>query len=118
MQNCPCGTGKTYADCCGPFLSQQKNPSTPEELMRSRFTAYSSADDAYIAATMKAPASNRSDPATVRERMDKITWTRLEVLHASQQGKKGSVEFRAYYVSDDQQNVLHEISEFRQDDGK
>src|SRR4051812_42365207 len=37
---CPCGSGKTFGQCCEPVLKQERIPATAEELMRSRFTAH------------------------------------------------------------------------------
>ena len=72
MQYCPCGTGKTYLDCCGIFISNQKIPSTPEELMRSRYTAYNQVNIDYIVHTMKSPAADNFDAETTQEWAKKI----------------------------------------------
>mmetsp|Transcript_1238 Transcript_1238/g.1329 ORF Transcript_1238/g.1329 Transcript_1238/m.1329 type:complete len:237 (-) Transcript_1238:62-772(-) len=37
---CPCGTGKMYKTCCGPFHRKDILPSSPLEVLRSRYTAY------------------------------------------------------------------------------
>lgn len=37
---CPCGKGLAYEACCGRFISGRETPRTPEELMRSRYSAY------------------------------------------------------------------------------
>ena len=39
---CPCGTfaGKLYRDCCEPFHSKEKLPSSPIDVLRSRYTAF------------------------------------------------------------------------------
>jgi SEC-C motif-containing protein len=47
-QLCPCQSEKSYKDCCKPFVDEQALPQTPEQLMRSRYTAYSQAHIAYI----------------------------------------------------------------------
>lgn len=39
-QNCACGTGKTYGDCCQPFHSKKKVPDDPITTVRSRFSAF------------------------------------------------------------------------------
>ena len=38
-EKCPCGSGKTYAACCKKIISGEKKAETPEELMRSRYSA-------------------------------------------------------------------------------
>lgn len=40
MKSCICGKLKPFAKCCGRVLSGEKDAKTPEQLMRSRFSAY------------------------------------------------------------------------------
>lgn len=47
-QHCYCCSGKTFADCCEPFVTLKANATTAEELMRSRYTAYALANATYI----------------------------------------------------------------------
>ncbi len=118
LQYCPCGTGKEYFACCGIFLSEQKNPATPEELMRSRYTAYTQVDVDYLAKTMKSPSADHFDPETTKISAKKIKWVKLKVIKTSQNEAKGMVEFKAYYFIDGKKYVLHEVSEFHFEDGK
>jgi len=111
-QNCPCGTGKTYIDCCGIFITHQKTPPTPELLMRSRYTAYWQGNMEYIAQTMKAPASNNFDIDTAKKEAGKIHWIKLEVINATHDCMHGEVEFVAQYLMEDKKYALHEISQF------
>ena len=37
---CPCGSGKTYAECCEPLITGKSKALTAEALMRARYTAY------------------------------------------------------------------------------
>jgi SEC-C motif-containing protein len=118
MEHCPCGTGNKYLACCGRFISGEQYASTPEELMRSRYTAYTLVDTNYISETMKAPAANLFSAHNMREAAKTTLWAGLDVLNASQQQAKGVVEFIAHYYHDDVKNQLHEISEFSFEDGK
>ena len=45
---CPCGSGRSYAACCQPFHMCEKQAPTPEDLMRSRYSAYALADAEYL----------------------------------------------------------------------
>lgn len=117
-QICPCGTGKHYDNCCGAFIEKQNLPATPEELMRSRYTAYSQANIDYIVATMTSPASDDFDKEEARQWATKIAWLKLEVLKSGQDGDKGMVEFRAHYAANGKQHAMHEISEFHLVDGQ
>ena len=48
MNLCPCGLNRLYADCCGSILSGRKIAETAEELMRSRYVAFTFADVNYL----------------------------------------------------------------------
>src|SRR6185312_2334301 len=101
MKRCPCGSEKEYHNCCERFISGQQSASTPEELMRSRYTAYSTANIAYIAQTMRGAASKNFDANNAEIWAKKVNWQGLKVLRASAEGNQGLVEFIAYYHEDD-----------------
>jgi hypothetical protein len=48
---CCCGSEKKHDICCGPCLSGQSIPDTPERLMRSRYAAFFHRDIDYLIAT-------------------------------------------------------------------
>jgi SEC-C motif-containing protein len=115
---CPCGLNKNYTDCCGAFISGASIPSSPEELMRSRYTAYTQANIDYIVATMKSPAADRFDATTARAWAQQAKWEKLEVISTSAQPPRGFVEFIAYYEENRKRYTLHEASEFHLIDGR
>lgn len=117
-EHCPCGTGKSYSECCGVFITDKEIPSTPEQLMRSRYTAYTRINLDYIEKTMKSPALDDFNPHEVEQWASKVRWSGLEVVKTSHILNKGIVEFRAYYTIDGKKSVLHEISEFSLENGQ
>jgi SEC-C motif-containing protein len=50
-QKCPCGSVHTYPACCGRYIDQGILPETAEQLMRSRYTAFTQANEPYLLAT-------------------------------------------------------------------
>jgi len=38
--DCPCSSGKKYADCCSLFHRKEKLPGSPMDVLRSRYTAF------------------------------------------------------------------------------
>ena len=48
METCPCGTNKAYSQCCEPLIRGERQAATPEELMRSRYSAYAKTEVDYI----------------------------------------------------------------------
>ena len=80
---CPCSSGEVYGACCGRFLGEfvasgTLTAPTPEQLMRSRFTAFATGNAAYLLASWH-PSTR---PATL-ELEDDIRWYRLDILGAS-----------------------------------
>lgn len=112
MTNCPCGTQKSYDACCGLFISGKQKASSPETLMRSRYTAYTKANIDYIQNTMRPPASNEFNPIEAYQWARRVQWKKLDVLRVSPFDTKGWVEFIAYFIEEDQPQQIHETSEF------
>lgn len=113
---CPCGTGEKYAACCGPFHRGTEVPTSAEQLMRSRYSAFAVGDGPYLLATWH--------PATRPDALDLddgVRWTGLEILATEAGGPddlRGTVEFCAHHVHDGVAGTLHEISRFRRDGGR
>lgn len=113
---CPCRSGKEYADCCELFITKITLPETPEQLMRSRYTAYSQANIDYILATMRGEASKDFDTASAKQWAESVTWVKLKVIRTYIDPvipEMGFVEFKAYYHYKKQMHVMHEFSEFK-----
>ena len=51
MKDCPCGLQSPYADCCGPLVRGTGYADTAEDLMRSRYTAYTQRNWDYLIQT-------------------------------------------------------------------
>lgn len=117
-RNCPCGSGLSYPKCCGAYISHQQRPSTPEALMRSRYTAYTQVNLEYIAATMKSPAADHFDIEAAQAWASSVKWLGLEVIKTQHRANQGMVEFRAHYSIDGKKNILAEISQFHLEHGK
>lgn len=117
MTNCPCGSNKLYLDCCGAFITGNAIPATPEELMRSRYTAYSKANIDYIVKTMKGPAAKDYDKKEAEQWAKTVIWLGLEVLSSRLEDKRGWVEFIAHYSVAGKKEKIHELSEFHREGG-
>lgn len=115
---CPCNPTTPYESCCAKYHSNQSLPQTPEQLMRSRYSAYTQANIDYIALTMQSPASDNFDKPSAAQWAKQVKWQKLEVIKSSQEGDIGFVEFIAYFKENGRQLKLHELSEFHRIDGK
>lgn len=115
---CPCGSDTKYLGCCGKFIDKGESPATPEELMRSRYTAFTLANTDYIKNTMTSPAVDDFDDEETRKFAVNVDWVKLEVVSSSVNGNRGSVEFLAHYKQKHDKYVIHEIGDFQLKDGK
>lgn len=116
MSSCPCGTGKSLNDCCGPYLEGEAAP-TPEALMRSRYTAFATKNTDYLEETTDPQASQEFDFEANEEWARNAEFTGLEILSAKEEGNKGFVEFRARFRMNGEDHVHHEKSKFRKQGG-
>ncbi len=110
---CYCGSKKTFSECCEPFLDGKALPSTPKELMRSRYSAYVAGNGAYIVATSVKENRYDEDISLIEEYAKSVEWLGLEVVAA----KEKTVEFKAYYKDSEGIKVQHERSNFVFEDG-
>jgi SEC-C motif-containing protein len=116
MSLCPCGSQKTYEQCCKPFIEKKQSPQTPEQLMRSRYTAYSLAQIDYIKSTMKGKALIGFNELEVTKWAQTVVWTGLKVIQSYiETPEKGFVEFSATFMEGEQLKTIHELSEFHQE---
>lgn len=106
---CPCGASTSYDACCGRLHRGETQAATPEELMRSRFSAYAVGDSDYVWRTWHP----RTRPDEVHPDT-RTSWTALEVLEAV----GDTVEFRAHYEGPEGRGVLHERSLFSRRAGR
>ena len=45
---CPCKSGKTFGECCGPIIAGTAKAETAEQVMRARYTSYVTGDVDYL----------------------------------------------------------------------
>nr|WP_314899420.1 YchJ family metal-binding protein [uncultured Deefgea sp.] len=112
--NCPCGRAAIYEKCCGVYHDNLAAP-TPEDLMRSRYSAYVLGLADYLAATWHGSTRptdlDLTDDAVVK-------WLGLKVDFASEQGDEGEVRFVARYKVGGKAHRLAEKSRFVREDGR
>lgn len=110
---CPCSSGQQYRLCCGPYLEQGGIAADAQQLMRSRYCAYTSAKVDYLLATWQAgyrPPSIEIDP--------RIKWIGLQVIKFAQSAEQASVEFEAKMLVDNRVEAMHECSSFIKEEGR
>ena len=118
---CPCGNSQKYAKCCGQYLSGRAYPTTAEALMRSRYSAYSQGDIAYIEATMRGRAAEGYDAVAAKQWATTAVWKGLTVVRAFPHPvdpTRAYVEFVAKFSLDGVLEEITEVSEFCFEDGR
>ncbi|WNM24605.1 YchJ family protein [Demequina capsici] len=116
MVACPCGSGRSFADCCRPFVRGELEPPTAEALMRSRYTAYARRDEDYLFRTWH----ESSRPLTLD--VDAVDWRGLNVIGTTGGGPddvEGTVTFVAHHSTGAiSTGSMRETSRFVKQDGR
>ena len=116
---CPCGRNAKYKKCCRRWHTGAPAP-TPEDLMRSRFAAYSLGLVDYILSTShpEGPHGTPEQRDSVAEFCARTDFQGLEVLSAREDGLHGEVSFYARLSVDGRDESFGERSTFRRVDGR
>lgn len=88
---CPCGSGQTFDDCCGKYISYKQAPETPEQLMRSRYSAYGLKDEDYLLKSWH----ESTRPESLDLENDTTQWKKLKIISVS----ANTVHFAAFFTS-------------------
>ncbi len=114
---CPCGSGRTFGECCEPLINGTRPAADAEQLMRSRYTAHVLHAFEYLHETY---AGTAGTPYTEEEYGNTIKWTKLEVHSHEPEVRPGVsyVDFSAHFEERGQRGVMHEKSEFVQQNGQ
>ena len=116
---CPCGSNLNNNLCCARFLDISANnevmlPTTAEQLMRSRYYAYTLNNAEYIYQTYAKVSQKQQSIEDIKEWAQQCKWIKLTVYSQSDStdnetiDKYDYVEFSAFYI---QQDTLYEMRE-------
>ena len=114
MSKCPCGSKQRLDKCCEPILLGKRIAKTPEQLMRSRYSAYAMGHYEYVLNTYAAEPRAQLNVLELAQGNQETQWVHLDVVHT--QGRQ--VEFKAYYRINDALFILHERSDFIKENGR
>jgi len=118
---CHCGHETSFEECCGAIISGKRIAITAEDLMRSRYSAYTQANSEYIAASQRGAAAKNFDVESSRAWASQCEWLGLEIID-TKRGKAnddvGWVEFIARMRSSEGESKIHERSKFKKLRGK
>jgi SEC-C motif-containing protein len=112
---CPCGTGLSYPDCCEPIISGKKVAETAQQLMRSRYTAFTLANADYLMLSHSVKTRPVKERKSIEKWAKSVTWMGLSILKTGAGGTDdeiGYVEFKALYLENGKPQQIHEKSFF------
>ncbi len=117
---CFCGSQKSYNKCCFLFLSGKLIPETPEQLMRSRYSAFCTENIEYLTTTHHPSKRQPDERKLLTQTINTTQWLGLKILKVDKnkifQGI-GYVEFVAFYKTNAIWQ-LHENSKFIHENGQ
>lgn len=120
-QLCACGSNKPAADCCLQIIAGKRDAETALELMRSRYTAFTKADGAYLMKSQHRETRQVKERKSIEAWAKSVQWMGLVILRAEAgeaRDTTGFVEFRALYVEGEKMQQIHEKSFFKREGGK
>lgn len=119
--NCPCGSHKSYDDCCGLYISNKESAPTAEALMRSRYSAYVKEVFSYVYDTYHSNTKQHFTLAAIEAQSKEITWLGLRIIE-TEKGQEnddtGVVKFSASHHINDKTHFLNERSFFSREGGQ
>jgi SEC-C motif-containing protein len=121
MRTCPCGSGRSFDECCGPYVKGTSQAPNAEALMRARYSAYATgAVDFIVSSCLREDNDGGIDVEATRKWSEGSKWLGLNVLRTEKGGEAdntGVVEFTATYEQAGLRDVHHEIGNFKKKDG-
>jgi len=116
-RDCPCHSGKRYGACCRDLHRRVRLAGDPEELMRSRYAAFSIGLGEYLVDTLSAGHPDREQPPLEHARelaAAHLTqrFLGLRILHTEQAGDEGRVLFHARIFVRGRDRSFVELSTF------
>lgn len=119
MAICPCGSGRDFAECCGPLIAGEP-AETAEALMRSRYTAFTLVDLDYIEKTCSENALDTLNRVDMEHSLPGTKWLGLQIVEATDGGaadETGTVKFSFRYQNGGRDFSQLEIASFVREGG-
>lgn len=119
--NCACGRKKVYKKCCGLIHQDIKMALTAEDLMRSRYTAFTMGNADYLQKSHHSyTRPSKKESVEIEQWAKSVSWLKLEILNHTNGAitdNKATVAFKAYYMETFIEEVIYENSYFEKENG-
>ena len=113
---CPCGSKKKSIECCSRLINGGVKATGAEQLMRSRYTAYTLRNEQYLLDSWH----KSTRPSGLELELEGLmNWTGLNILKVGREGENTAyVEFVARFNNEGVAGQMHERSRFiREENG-
>ena len=120
VSTCPCGRDASLELCCGRFITGGQIAPTAEDVMRSRYTAYTIEEIDHIVNTHNPSSTDEVDKESALKWAQEAAWEGLEIVATEAGGPdddQGVVEFIAKYAVEGKLLGHHERATFDKIDG-
>lgn len=124
---CPCGSNISFKQCCFLIITEEVIAISPEQLMRSRYSAYATKSADYIYQTYAKTSREKQSLNDISEWAQETKWLRL-IIHsaseytieinnnaindANEEQNFPTVCFSAYYKHQSKYYLMKETSRF------
>jgi SEC-C motif-containing protein len=118
---CPCGSNNPIDICCLPIIKELKEAETAEQLMRSRYTAFTLTEVDYLMKSHHPKTRNIKQKKKLKKWAQSVSWVGLSILSKDKgniNDVTGTVEFRAVFVKSGKPELIHERSAFVKENNK
>lgn len=113
---CPCGSTIDFEQCCDLLHKKIKLANSPEQLMRSRYSAYAMKSVPYIYDTYAKASQSKQSINDIEQWADSCNWVHLKIINTTTAindiQQQDTVEFSAFYLVANKLFVMHELSRF------
>lgn len=117
---CSCGSGVELNACCLPLIEGKRAASTAEELLRSRYTAFTRGSIDYILETHHSKTRHEVKREEIEEWSKNSKWLGLKIVQkeaGQPKDEKGTLIFCALYAVEGKQEEHWEQSFFEKENG-
>lgn len=121
MEDCPCGSGQGYPDCCEAIITGRSVAETAEQLMRARYTAHEKVAVDFIFDSTHPGHREDYDHRGTRRWAEEADWLGMEIVETLAGGagdREGVVEFVVRYRDKEGIHRYHERGRFIREQGR
>ena len=118
---CPCESGLSLGTCCGQYFDGIIFPSTPEQLLRSRYVAHVTHNHKYLIDTTHEHYKHEESEADITKWIDQLEWkgfTILTSLGGKEKDTTASIAFIVHFLVNGTPQEMKETAHFIKENGR